>query len=110
MDDLEGCDLVDRAVQLLKEVHRALVEGRAEALDLALCRAIEDRTMPLPGRCGVLVELVQAPTVPETLPVVDHEVLRVAVKRDTLRAQSLQLDGVCPRVGGGVNEGERAVE
>ena len=62
---LEGRDLEAGDVQRLEEVDRISVEGRTESDDPELTCPLEDRGVPLEGRAGLSIQIVQARTLPQ---------------------------------------------
>ena len=107
---LERGDLVGRHVQRFEKVHRTEIERRAEAVHAVVRGALHDGCVPFPGCVGLLVELVELATGPQALGVVDHEAGPAQVQRHGVGRVGLQLDGVRPVRGGGVHDGQRALQ
>jgi hypothetical protein len=72
--------------------------------------ARHDRRVPVPGRVRLLVQLVELPARPQTLAVLNDEARRLQVQRHGLGRVGLQFDRICASVGGGIDDGQGAVE
>ena len=108
VDGLERGDLVGRRAEALEQLDGGDIERGGEDGHAALAGALEERRVPVVGREGLGVEVVQRPAGPG--PVGDLEVGRVAGERDCVGGVGLQLDGVAAGRGGRVDHGQRPLQ
>ncbi len=65
--------------------------------------------LPIPGRIGLAVQLVQRAAIPKRAPS-DAELFAIARDRHGVRSVGLQLDRIRTRVFGGLNDANRLIE
>ena len=107
---LEGGDLVGRHVEAFQQLHRVFGERRGKREDALLARPREDRRVPVGGGPGLFVEVIERAPGPERLGVGDGEFALVQIERHAVGGEGLDLERIRPGGGGGVHDGERAVE
>jgi hypothetical protein len=77
--DLERRDLEGRHAEPDEEVDRRSIEGTTERGETDLGGPSEDGLVPAPRGVGLLVELIEVPPGPETLRVLNPEVVAVDI-------------------------------
>ena len=107
---LEARDLVAGRVERLEEVHRAVVERRAERDHPVTARAREDRCVPLPRRVRLLVQVVQAAARPGARRVGDDELAVPDVERHRVGGVCLDLQCVGAARGGRIDDRQGTIE
>ena len=93
----KGGDLVGGRAEVFEQVHGREVEGRGEQGHARLAGLFEQGRVPVPGRVGLGVELVEAAAVPKAP--LDAESRPVMVEGDGVGGVGLDLDGVGTRLG-----------
>lgn len=100
--------ILKAGAQAVQQVDGGLVEGAGEQGDPALGGAGEQRRVPLVGRLGLGVEVVQAAAVPQ--PAGDAELRPVDVHGDGVGGVGLDLDGVAAGGRRRVDHAERPLQ
>ncbi len=91
--DLVGSDLIGGYIHFLQKIHGSKVEGRREALQSQPVCFFFQLRLPVPGRIGFLIELIERSSVPDGA-FVDLEAFVVAVQGDGIGRIGLQLHRV----------------
>ena len=92
VDGLKGGNLVGRCTKPAEKLYGRVIEGCREQCDTVLPRPFHERRMPLIGRVGLLVEVVEGVTVPQAA--TDFEVRTMVVNRQGIRRVGLYFDSV----------------
>ena len=110
VDTFKRRDFVNRRIQAFEKIDCAGVKGRAKADHAAGPRTLHDGGVPFPGGMRCRVECVQRLATPERARVLDRKFSARQVERHGVGGVGLQLECVRPRVGGGVDNRQRAIE
>ncbi|GAA6616189.1 hypothetical protein NUACC26_019890 [Scytonema sp. NUACC26] len=107
---LERRDLVAGHAELLEEVDGRRIERRRERYHAKRTRTLEDRRVPVPGRMGFLVELVERSSLPKAVGIVDEELIAGEIQRHRIGCIGLQLERMRARLRRRIDDRQRAVE